>query len=275
MKTPFRCAGAGAVCLALIGFALGADEPKKGGPGEDLQKAEAQVKEYLGKLDGGQTGRVTPIKNEALAKLFPKYSFVAVIFPQYPIARISPKPLSSANVFAVPRDGGKPQPITNTKELEKFFKEHLIAKGKDGESPAAAWLRLSQELAQDGFFRFKQPTDLKAKGSGDTLTEASGKVEVEPTGGNKGEIAVTLTFGRDGRLAMAEEKKNLQAGLRPICQATKLLDPDPIVRRMAEDSIRVMGSAAKYYLDEQRAKANEPLREAIERAWRRILKEGR
>jgi hypothetical protein len=44
---------------------------------------------------------------------------------------------------------------------------------------------------------------------------------------------------------------------------------------MAEQSIRVMGSAAKPYLDEQRAKAPRELCAAIDRVWAQIIAEGR
>jgi hypothetical protein len=63
--------------------------------------------------------------------------------------------------------------------------------------------------------------------------------------------------------------------VRPICQATKLLDPDPVVRRMAEDAILVMGRAAEEYLSEQRARATPALRAAIDQIWQRILIEER
>src|SRR4029078_8781993 len=102
----------------------------------------------------------------------------------------------------------------------------------------------------------------------------TGAAPVDPQGGNKGEVKASLTF-KAGKLAAAETKATLTPGIRPICQATKLLDPDPIVRAMAEQSIRVMGSAAKSYLDEQRAKATPELKAAIDRIWERIQKEGR
>lgn len=60
-----------------------------------------------------------------------------------------------------------------------------------------------------------------------------------------------------------------------MCQATKLLDPDPVVRGMAEEAILVMGRGAKEYLDEQRTRARPALQAAIGRIWRRILSEGR
>jgi multimeric flavodoxin WrbA len=63
--------------------------------------------------------------------------------------------------------------------------------------------------------------------------------------------------------------------MRPICQSTKLLDPDPIVRKMAEQDILIMGSPAKEYLDWQRTQVSPELRQAIDRIWQRIIKEGR
>jgi hypothetical protein len=67
----------------------------------------------------------------------------------------------------------------------------------------------------------------------------------------------------------------LQAGMRPICQSTKLLDPDPLVRKMAEQDILIMGSSAKEYLDYQRSHVSPELRRAIDRIWERIVREGR
>jgi hypothetical protein len=77
----------------------------------------------------------------------------------------------------------------------------------------------------------------------------------------------------EGKLTRAEEKADLKAGVRPICQATKLLDPDLIVRRMAEKDILVMGQRARTYLMEQRAKAAPELQQAIDRIWQRIIDE--
>jgi len=51
-----------------------------------------------------------------------------------------------------------------------------------------------------------------------------------------------------------------------LCMDAEAARALPIIRGMAEDSIRMMGSSCKPYLDEQRAKANAELREAIDRA---------
>jgi hypothetical protein len=72
-------------------------------------------------------------------------------------------------------------------------------------------------------------------------------------------------------LTSVSEDNQIRRGPRPICQATKLLDPDPVVRKMAEQDLLIMGRAARGYLDEQRARATPALRKAIDRIWERIL----
>ena len=105
--------------------------------------------------------------------------------------------------------------------------------------------------------------------------EVFGKAAVNQQGGNAGEITASLTFDPAGVLTNVSESAQIHRGIRPICQATKLLDPDPIVRGMAEQDILVMGKAAKGYLDEQRAKASPELQQAIDEIWERIIAEGR
>jgi hypothetical protein len=180
--------------------------------------------------------------------------------------------LKSSNVLVV--KDGKVEPITDLGGLEKFVKANLKPVKDEAGAKAAAytWVRLSQELHQDGIFKFNIP-DKEVTAEKDAK-KAAAKAVVEPKGGDKGEITVTLTF-EDGKLAKAEEKANIQAGIRPICQATKLLDADPLVRKMAEKDILVMGRSCKEYLDEQRAKASPELRKEIDRVWQRILDEGR
>jgi hypothetical protein len=235
--------------------------------------AEETVKEYLKSIKG-ENARVAVIKDDALAKAFPKHAFVSVIYPQFPVARQSPEPLQAGNVIAVPSEG-KVVPLSDVKQLEKFFVEKAPkADAKVGETILNAWLRLSQELAQDGFYRFNPPLESAGAASSDGKMQLSAAVKVDPAGGNKGEIKATIHFDK-GTIVKIDHKVDLSPGPRPRCQATKLLDADPIVRQMAEDSIRVMGSACKYYLDEQRAKADPALQKAIDRIWQRILEEGR
>lgn len=86
---------------------------------------------------------------------------------------------------------------------------------------------------------------------------------------------MTMILDASGIFVDVWETSTVLPGVRPICQATKLLDRDPIVRRMAEQDILVMGRMAKPYLDEIRAKAKPKLKQAIDRIWRRIVDEGR
>ena len=256
------------------GLLLAGADDTKSPAAEEVKAAQERLTEYLKSIKGAEAARVTALTGDGIPATFPRHTLFAVMFPQYPVARVAPEPLNSSNVVAVPKKDGKPVPITDAKKLEAFFKENAraVKKGDEAVAAATAWSRAAAELNQDGFYKFTVKDDGAAL-KGDTIT-AIGVAKVEPTVGNKGEITATLTF-KDGKLATAETKVNLMPGPRPICQATKLLDPDPIVRRMAEDAIRVMGSAAKPYLDEQRAKATPELKAAIDRIWERIRKEGR
>jgi hypothetical protein len=242
---------------------------------DEIKQAQARLGEYLKTIKGAEAARVTALGSDGMGPTFRDHVLFGVMFPQYPVARVAPPPLSSSNVVAVPKKkDGKPVPITDAKSLEKFFKEHgqEVKQGAAAEQTLMAWLRASAELNQDGFYQFTVKADAP-KVDGGTVT-VTGSAPVDPKNGDKGQIMAALSF-KDGKMLEAATDVKLSPGPRPRCQATKLLDPDPIVRQMAEDSIRVMGSAAKPYLDEQRAKASAELREAIDRVWKRIVEEGR
>ncbi|HEV3262315.1 MAG TPA: hypothetical protein VG013_36020, partial [Gemmataceae bacterium] len=230
-------------------------------------------KDQFKPLQAGGAPPLVAVSDPALTRLFPSDLFLTAIYPQYPIARRTPAPLKAQNLFAVPKEG-KVRHLTDAKGLEKYFRSALAPVKDDDTAKDAtlAWLRLSQELKQDGFYKFSIPKESLATSTKDRRTEASGKAVV--TGGGKGELTASLKFDDGGRLVHVAEANQIKAGIRPICQATKLLDADPVVRRMAEKDILVMGRAAKGYLNEQRAKASPELRLAIDRVWRRILDEG-
>jgi hypothetical protein len=236
---------------------------------DDEPKSLARVRKELDRLKA-TWGQVEPITDEALKDRFPDYDFYSVIFRQYPVGRRVPPPLRPANVFAVPQGDGKPQILTDVKSLEKFFKT-ACKPARDqshAQNAVRAWLALSTALHHDGFYRFAlSPESVKAWSEGASI-KCSGRA-IAMQGGN-GQIGVTLDFDDSGKLSTATESARIRSGPRPICQATKLLDPDPIVRRMAEQDLRVMGVAVKPYLDEERAQANPELRQAIDRLWQEI-----
>ncbi|MCI0700731.1 MAG: hypothetical protein L0241_06590 [Planctomycetia bacterium] len=243
---------------------------------DDVKDAEAKLKEYLGAIKGSEAGRVTALTADGVKETFPDHVLFSHVIPLYPVAREAPPPLKHANVIAIPKKkDGKPILITDAKALEKFFKENArpVKKSDEGDEAVKAWLRTTAELNQDGFFKFNVKAG-PSKVEGNTVM-ATGEAPVDPKGNmDKGSIKATITF-KEGKLASADTKVAITAGMRPRCQATKLLDPDPIVRLMAEDSIRVMGSSIKPYLDDQRSKASPQLREAIDRVWAKAMAEGR
>lgn len=240
---------------------------------DDVKDAEAKLKDYLKDIPGAEAGRVTALA-DGTAETFPDFVLFSHVIPQFPVAREAPAPLKYANIIAIPKKAGKPVLMTDAKELQKFFQDNARAATKEAEvnKTVEAWLRAVSELQQDGFFKFTVKAD-RFVSVGDAAT-GEGTSKVNPQNGDKGEITTTLKF-KAGKITTIESKVNVIAGMRPRCHATKLLDPDPIVRAIAEDSLRVMGSSAAGYLQEQYAKASPALREAIDRVRAKSKAEGR
>jgi len=258
------------LCLALL------TTPAWSAPAAEQRGLELLTAK-LAELKGAERARLISVSDVAVARAFPALEFYVVRFRQYPTAEIPPAPLTANNLFVVKPDGAVER-LRDARALERFFRETLApTKAEpDAEEAAAAWLRLTEEFHQDGFFEFAVPRGaIRVASTGTGGLQVTGRADVTPRGGNTGAIVATLTFDRAGRLASASETATVHKGVRPICQATKLLDPDPIVRQMAEQSIVVMGSAAREYLAERRAVASPELQHAIDRIWQRILTEHR
>jgi ubiquinone/menaquinone biosynthesis C-methylase UbiE len=259
-------------CLVFEKVEGAVDQAGKG-PTADGNKAQELVRRQVPILRTPGVPPLVPLADETVARTLPDYQFFVVRFRQYPVPQLSPAPLKIQNLFAVDKQG-KVQHLTDPQGLQAFFRTALgpvrdEAAAKDG---AGAWLRLREEFTQDGFFKFAIPPEaLKAARSGGPW-KASGKLIV--TQGGRGELQADLSFTEAGKLDRLVETNTIKPGVRPICQATKLLDPDPLVRRMAEQDLLVMGRAAREYLEQQRAQATPALRQAIDRLWRRIVNEG-
>jgi hypothetical protein len=267
--TTRRMGPAGAALLVWAAIAAAAPAPERKPPtAEEIARA---VKVVQG--DEKLTGRgavIAAIEDAAVGKTLPEYVFVSVLFRQFPVGRRPPEGLKASNVFAVDRDS-KVTSLTDAKDLEKFFREHLAAAKEDDQlkEDARAWVRLAQQFRQDGFFKFSLMDDATK------VSPAEGGKSVTATvvamQGGSGTLGATLTFDEAGKLTKVAEENKLRPGPRPICQATKLLDADPLVRRMAEQDLLIVGPAARPYLDEQRAKASPELRRAIDRLWQSIV----
>jgi hypothetical protein len=267
MRTPIALFAAALLAgSALTVGGQGAPVPENKRTKKAIAKAEAAVKEHLEQLQGAGAA-VEYIKDEAVESALPRHYLFSVLFRRYPVARPAPEGLRLSSLFAV--DGeGKVTVLADGKELEPFFRANSPKATKKARKKTAilAWLRLTQQYHQDGFYTFGLVEDA-TRVEGKT---ARGSVAVMK--GGSGTLGATMTFDDDGKLAKVREKAELRPGPRPICQATKLLDRDPLVRRMAEQDLLIMGTAARDYLDEQRAKASPELQRAIDRLWQRIRK---
>ena len=263
--------GVVACVIALSGRALATEPPAALTViGERQQTDQERIARELRRITKGKytpTGALPQISADAIGRDLPHLRFYALVFPQWPLGVAPPFPLSSSNVIAV-SDAGTVTVMTEPTALLRLFNtnRHL----KDPRMILLAWLNLTWHFSDDRFFKFDVGQNITITPQGDR-TLASGKDVVQPRGGDQGEIDVTLIIAANGHLIAASDNRNVRPGIRPICQATKLLDPDPIVRGMAEQCLLVMGSRARAYLDEQRAKASPELQTAIDAMWQRIL----
>jgi hypothetical protein len=263
--------------LVVNAAALGAAQPDpKKDLAKEVEKAQKLVDEFLAKYkaDGAKVEVITDTKE--LAKAFPEHQFVAVHFREWPLPKAAPKPLAMRNLMIVAKDG-KLLHLTDAKGLEQFFQQALAPfKGAAGSHLVEAWLRLSQEFVQDGYYKFDYD---RKKGVGEASSKGmrmfGGWLNVVPEMGNKGSLKAELYFDAQGKLTKVVEDNQVVCGIRPRCQATRLLDADPVIRAICEQDILVMGKAAYQYLMEQRASASPELRQAIDRIWQKILDEKR
>jgi hypothetical protein len=125
--------------------------------GEQGQKT---VNDRLAKLNGAAGAVVKLIDDEALARFFPARLFYAVIYRQFPVGRVPPKPLKVQNLFIL-GPNGKLQHLTDFQGLLKFFSDHLapVKNNKAIEEATRAWLALGVQFHQDLFYQFSVPKD--------------------------------------------------------------------------------------------------------------------
>jgi hypothetical protein len=244
------------------------------GPSAARADSETAVRDYLkaaGAFDGSYT--LTQVTDAEVVDAFEDFDFFEVIFRQWPVPVLPPKGLSASNVFVVDAVTEDVVPLVQPADLVDFFFAELapVADETEAHDAGIAFLRLDEVFSQDGFYTFHAPR-AGAWALDDGQIWVWGQVTVQS--GGKGFVRAFLTFDEFGALSEIDQGRRVRPGVRPICQATKLLDADPLVRRMAEQDLLVMGRSAKGYLDEQRAKAKPELKQAIDRLWKRIVAEG-
>ena len=202
------------------------------------------------------------------------YVLCQLRFMQYPVARMSPPPLGANNLFAIHKKDKTVTHISKIDSLEKFFIAKAAPAGDQGalKTTAQAWLGLSTILITDGYYQLAVdvPGITVTKGKG---WEVVAKAIVQR--GGRGHVQAKLSFDAERKLLGIKQEKKLVSGMRPICQSTKLLDSDPIVRAMAVQSLRTMGVMAREYLADQREKVSPELQQAIDNIWQQILQDER
>ena len=110
-----------------------------------------------------------------------------------------PAPLRSNNLFLVDAKG-KPERAADARDLEAWFRSSLapVRDEKAAKDAVRAWLRLAQEMVQDGYYQFTTPDELVSAGREGGRLRATGRSLV--TGGGRGEISVAMTFDASGKL---------------------------------------------------------------------------
>jgi hypothetical protein len=271
MRNVIRFGLAVACGLAWGGLASAAPLPeKKKLTDEEWAKAEKAVKDSLEQMKAAY-GFLQPLKDERLEQLFPRHAFFTLLFRQYPVGRVPPKGFAVSNIVVADTAGKVMVFSSASKEMLDFFNTGVTMAKTDDQikDVGRAWIRLFQEFHQDGFYKFALMDD-STKVTTDGATKKVNVKVVAMQGGN-GEVTASLVLDANGTVTKIDGGSNLKPGPRPICHATKLLAPDPLVRRIVEQDLLIMGPAVKPYLDEQRAKASPELQQAIDRVWQRIL----
>ena len=257
--------------LLWVGSAVAADPAeKKKLTAEERAKAEKTVLTYLEEMKASH-GYLQPLRDEAVERLFPRHAFFTLLFRQYPAPRVPPMGFVAPNVLVVNPEGKMTVFTAVNKEFSEYLNANMPMSKTDDHAKdvGRSFVRLIQEFSQDGFYKFvlaDSSTKVIADGAGKKVTALA----VASAGGN-GEVSAALMLDENGKMAKIDFKAMLKAGPRPICHATKLLDVDPLVRRIVEQDLLIMGTAVKPYLDEQRTKASPELQQAIDRIWQRIL----
>jgi hypothetical protein len=200
--------------ILMVAVAVGglraADEQKKPSA-DDIKKATELVDKQMADLKAAG-GMIAVFTDEPLLKVFPSQLFVGVRFRQGPVARRVPEGLNPFNLFVV-KDGK----VEHVKDgLEKYFKASLPAVKDDAlaKEVVRAYLRLAQELKNDGFYQFKLMDD-----STKVMTEKIGRkttgLVMAAEGGN-GNITVVLDFDAAGALTNVAEGGKLRLSLRTV-----------------------------------------------------------
>jgi hypothetical protein len=187
------------LALSVLLAAQAAQEGPDRGESAGRDRSRAALDAWLGRIPGSGAGRVAPVENEAVRRVFPAEWFYSVHFMRYPRAVIPPNPLKLDNVLGVSPDGSVKH-LQNRDALTSYLREKLppVRDAAEARNALLATLRLCEEFFQDGHYVFTVPDDsLSVAPQGDGRV-AAGKAVV--TKGGNGEITARLTFNASGKV---------------------------------------------------------------------------
>jgi len=241
---------------------------------EDVKKAEKAIRAASEDKD---IESIKELADDPLLRSFPGFLFFDVRFTYdygVPLGRVK-----GSSFWVVQTKECKPTQLgrlgrADVKVLQKFMQENLKVTNGDARMKDAAWacLRVAQEaLTEHGWMTMTLPEDSIKTGGDKEIRTATGKAVVKPEGGAGGEVVVTLRVDDANKVKSVEIKSTVHTGPKPKCHATKLLDPDPVIRAMAEQQLLLMGRRAEDYVRDRRAKADADLRKEIDRVWQRVV----
>src|SRR5258706_4530002 len=179
----------------------------------DAESARTALQAYLAKVPGAKAGQVLPVTAGVEPLTSAGYQIFIVRFRGYPIK--APPPFKNNNLFAVSPDGTIQQ-LADEGTLKQFFKSALPAVTTEDEAKGVfkIWLRLSEELHQDGYCTFDIVGDSVRVQTDEGTRTVSG--EARATKGAKGSITAAATFDRSGKVTEAWAKADLElTGERP------------------------------------------------------------
>jgi hypothetical protein len=199
-----RLAGLLAVLLCGPLLAQDPEPPLRRLTDEGFARAEKRAKAHLGK-SLGRGYSIGHVRDDSTMGAFPAHAFFTALGP--------PDGVKVVCLYAVGRDG-RVATIASAADLERWFKANLRRRPHEAAIKTAAlvWVRLGQELHQDGFYHFEVKGRGVRAGKGERRT-ASARAVV--THGGEGAYEAKLTFDREGRLLEVAERAKLRPGDRP------------------------------------------------------------
>jgi hypothetical protein len=198
------------VALALLGS--GWQASARAADGRD------KIREYLDQ-HGASYYTVEPIQADYVDATFPGAEFFAVLFQRYPITFNPPEGLSLSNVFMVRQ--GQVVPLTAPEDLKILFVSRQpgpVTSANEAVNVTRAWLRLSEEFVQDGFYTFSDPGAVLSPMyiPGSTVPKALTMGRVAVTDGGQGFLRVEMEFDENGQLVDITPTVQVTPGERPV-----------------------------------------------------------